>query len=142
MRAADNSDQERATTMTKTRILSHCSLVLPLVLLLALAGCGQSTTAPNEVGLTAGAFASTAITIKAGQAVHFTDAAGTGGLHVICLGTDGTCAKGAAGPQALQDPGFTINAGDPPKDVTFDTPGTYKLTCTVHPAMNLTVTVQ
>jgi len=87
-------------------------------------------------------FGTTSITIKAGQAVHFTDPAGTGGTHSICLGADGTCFEGAKGPQALQSPGFTINAGDPAKDVTFDTPGTYKITCSIHPSMNLTVTVQ
>ncbi len=87
-------------------------------------------------------FATSAITINAGQVVHFTDPVGTGGTHDICLGAHGTCDKSAQGPQALQGDGFTISAGDPPKDVTFDTPGTYKITCSIHPTMNLTVTVR
>jgi plastocyanin len=113
-----------------------------LVVLLGLAACAQSTAMPNEVSLTAGAFATTSITIKSGEAVHFTDSAGTGGMHIICLGADGTCDNNAPGPQALRDPGFIINAGDPAKDVTFDTPGTFMVTCSIHPAMNLTVIVQ
>jgi plastocyanin len=117
-------------------------MLLLFTLALALGGCGQTSTAPNEVGLVAGDFAVTSISIKAGQAVHFTDPAGTGGVHTICLGSDGTCDQSANGPQALKSPGFTINPGDPAKDITFDTPGTYKITCSIHPAMNLTVTVQ
>jgi plastocyanin len=129
----------------KTRIRGTFALLIlaPLLaLVLALAACGQSTTAPNEVSMVTADFSTTSITIKAGQAVHFTDPAGTGGVHTICLGTDGTCDSGAKGPQALQSPGFTINPGDGAKDVTFDTPGTYQITCSIHPAMSLTVIVQ
>jgi plastocyanin len=125
----------------KTHIRSTLFL-LALMPLVALAACSQRTTGPNEVSMVAADFSTTSITVKAGQAVHFTDPAGTGGTHTICLGRDGTCDKGAKGPQALQSPGFTINAGDPAEDVTFDTPGTYKITCSIHPSMNLTVTVQ
>jgi plastocyanin len=122
--------------------MSNTCALLILLPLLALAACGQPTTGPNEVSMVAADFSTSSITVKVGQAVHFTDPAGTGGTHTICLGTDGTCDKGAKGPQALQSPGFTINAGDAAKDVTFDTPGTYKITCSIHPSMNLTVTVQ
>ena len=125
----------------KTRIRSTFTLLV-LLPLLALAACGQSTTAPNEVSMVASDFSTSSITIKARQAVHFTDPPGIGGMHTICLGTNGTCDKSAQGPLALQGEGFTINAGDPAKDVTFDTAGTYKITCSIHPNMNVTVTVQ
>lgn len=113
-----------------------------LALLLALAACGQGTAAPNEVSMTAADFSPTSLTIKAGQAVHFTDLAGIGATHIVCLGHDGACDSTAPGPQELEGEGFTINVGDPPRDVTFPTPGTYKLTCSIHPSMNLAVTVQ
>jgi len=125
----------------KIYITRAFSLLL-LALLVALAACGQRAAAPNEVSMVAADFSATSITIKVGQAVHFTDPAGTGGTHTICLGDNGTCDAGAKGPQALQGPGFTINSGDPAKAVTFETPGTYKVTCSIHPAMNLTVIVQ
>lgn len=125
----------------KTRISGMCALLV-LLLLLALAACGQSATAPNEVSMVAADFSTTSITTSAGQVVRFTDPAGIGGTHIICLGANGACDKRAQGPQALQGDGFTINAGDPPKDETFDTPGIYKITCSIHPSMNLTVTVQ
>ena len=124
---------------------SPSSLVLALLLLtlmLGLAACGQSSMAPNEVSMSAGDFSATSVTINAGQTVHFTDPAGIGGPHTICLGANGACDAQANGPLALTGDGFTMNPGDPAKDVTFDTPGTYKVTCSIHPAMNLTVTVQ
>lgn len=125
----------------KTRIRN--ALALPVIaLLFALAACGQSRGASNEVSMVAGDFSTTSITIKTGQAVHFTDSAGIGAQHIVCLGTNGTCDTSARGPQALQSPGFTINAGGPANDVIFATPGTYRVTCSLHPAMNLTVIVQ
>lgn len=87
-------------------------------------------------------FTKTTITISAGQKVRFTDPVGTGAMHDICLGSNSNCDKAAAGPNELQGGGFPINAGDPAKDVTFDTAGTYKITCAIHPNMNLTVIVR
>jgi plastocyanin len=125
----------------KTRI-SRTIVALALLPLLALAACGQGAAAPNEVSMTGSDFSPTNVTIKAGQAVHFTDSAGVGAMHIVCLGVDGDCDAAAQGPQALQLGGFTINVGDPPRDVTFTMPGTYKITCSLHPSMNLTLTVQ
>lgn len=113
-----------------------------VLLLFALAACGQSAATSNEVSMAESDFSATSVSIKAGQAVHFTDPAGVGATHIICLGSDGNCDTTASGPQTLEGTGFTIDAGDPPKDVTFSTPGTYKITCSIHPSMNLTVTVR
>jgi plastocyanin len=115
---------------------------LALLLLSLLAACGQGTAATNEVSMATADFSPTSLTIKAGQAVHFTDPAGVGGTHIVCLGHEGECNPTAQGPQALEGDGFTINAGDPPRDVTFTKQGTYQITCSIHPSMNLTVTVQ
>lgn len=124
------------------------SVPLLLVLALGIAGCGKQvgtggggSTAPSgTVEFTTDNFAQHAVTIKAGEAVHFNDTA-SGGTHVLCLGTNEACDKSAKGPQALQGDGFTINIGET-KDVVFDTAGTYQITCSIHPNMNLTVTVQ
>jgi plastocyanin len=113
-----------------------------IFLLFVLAACGQSTATSNEVSMAESDFSATRVTIKAGQAVHFTDPAGVGATHIVCLGSDGNCDTAASGPQALEGSGFTINAGDPPKDVLFPTPGSYKITCSIHPSMNLIVTVR
>jgi len=128
----------------KTRLRGPLAALALLVLLalLALAACGQSAPAANEVSMTAADFSPTSMTIQAGQAVHFTDPAGIGATHIVCLGKEGNCDTSAQGPQALAGGGFTINAGDPPRDITFATPGTYKITCSIHPSMNLNVTVR
>jgi plastocyanin len=119
-----------------------------LILALGLVGCGKTNTtgsntggSSNTVSMTSDNFVQHSVTVKAGQAVVFDDPS-TGGTHIICLGKDGTCDKSANGPAELKDPGFQINAGDPSKSVTFDTAGTYDVTCSIHPQMNLTVTVQ
>lgn len=115
---------------------------LAFALLVALAACGQGASGSNEVSMAAADFSPTSITITVGQAVHFTDPAGVGGTHIVCLGNEGECDTAAQGPQALEGGGFTINAGDSPRDVTFTTPGKYKITCSIHPSMNLMVTVR
>jgi len=125
----------------KTQVIGAI-MILALTPLLALAACGQGASGSNEVSMAAADFSPTSITITVGQAVHFTDPAGVGGTHIVCLGNEGECDAAAHGPQALEGGGFTINAGDSPQDVTFTTPGTYKITCSIHPSMNLTVTVR
>lgn len=125
-------------------------LPLLLVLALALVACGKqpgggntgpSSTAAQQVTMDATDFLSTAITAKAGQEFKFVDPSDTGGIHTICTGSNGTCQTDANAPQDLQGKGFDIQAGET-KAVTFDKPGTYKITCSIHPNMNLTLTVQ
>lgn len=127
------------------------ALPLLLIVMIAVAACGKTpgaatTTgtaagAPNQVNMDAGNnFTKTAISISAGQQVKFLDDQASA-LHIICIGADGQCDAKATGPKDLLGNGFTINPGQE-HDVTFDTAGTYKITCSVHPNMNMTVTVQ
>lgn len=128
------------------------ALLLPLflILMLAMIACGKSvgTTGnpgggppANQVSMDATDFVNTTVTIKAGSSVHFDDPSDSGGTHIICAGANGQCSNDANAPKDLQGTGFQIDAGQT-KDVTFPTAGTYKITCSIHPDMNLTVTVQ
>ncbi len=135
-------------TIAKTKI---AALVLPLVMILALglAACGpgsaqsnggaQPGTPANEVDMGGYTFVQTGVTISAGQSVHFVDQQ-NGTTHILCIGKDGRCDAGATSPQGLTGQGFTIQPGQA-HDVPFETAGTYTVTCTIHPNMNVTITV-
>jgi plastocyanin len=123
------------------------ALVLPLLLLiltLGVAACGGTSTtanAPaNEVDMGAANFVQTSRTITAGDRIHFVAEQG-GATHVLCIGKDGGCDAGATGPQDLSGQGFTIQPGES-HDVQFDKAGVYRITCPIHPSMNLVVTVR
>jgi plastocyanin len=81
----------------------------------------------------------TDITITAGQAVTFDDS--SGGTHDLVTGTSGqfTAATGAPAEFSTKD-GLNLQAGDK-KTVTFANAGTYHITCTIHPSMQATITV-
>jgi plastocyanin len=127
-------------------------LILPaiLIVLMALAGCGKGgpVTSPgggggaNEVDMASVTFVQSSITVKAGTAIKFNDPTATGALHILCFGHDQICKANAQGPTDLNaSAGVTFNPGDS-KSYTFATAGTYEVTCTVHPNMDVTITVQ
>jgi plastocyanin len=123
-------------------------LVLLMAIGSALLGCGkasgggQTVSVPDTtVQMNTDNFVQTTRTLKAGQTLLFSDTVDGGSTHVICLGQDMQCDAQAQGPSALTSPGFTIMAGGT-KSITFPTAGTYQITCTLHPYMNLTVIVQ
>jgi len=120
--------------------------LLLLTLALAVAGCGGSSGgasggASNEVDLGAASFEQTSVTLNGGQALHIVDPQASGGTHNLCIGQNGNCDSTMSGPSELQRPGMMINAGET-KDITFSAAGTYHITCTIHPNMNLTVAVK
>lgn len=78
--------------------------------------------------------------ITVGESIHFADEQ-SGVTHLLCLGKNGTCDMSAKGPQPLTGQGFTIQPGQT-QDVQFDEEGVYVITCSIHPSMNLLVTVQ
>jgi plastocyanin len=110
-------------------------------LALALAACGGTTesTAPadddgggGDTGLTVSmagnAFSPGSLTVAAGDTVTFTNTA----THTVTEGTDGV---------PVDDP-IVDESGGADIEVVFDEPGTYSITCTIHPEMNMTVTVE
>jgi plastocyanin len=118
-------------------------LALLLLLALGLAACGGASTNPNaranEVDMGSANFVQTSRAITTGESIHFVDDQ-SGTMHILCIGKDGHCDTTAKGPQALTGQGFTIQPGQS-HDVRFDMAGTYPITCTIHPNMNLAITV-
>ncbi len=83
----------------------------------------------------------TSVTIKAGQAVTFSDPASGGGIHHLVTGTGGTFTAAAGAPsQFATATGLSFQPGTS-VDVTFPTAGTFMITCTFHPSMEATITV-
>jgi plastocyanin len=84
---------------------------------------------------------SAALTITAGQAVTFDDPAASGGVHHLVIGMHGQFTAMAGAPSEFaSSAGVNFSPGDS-KTITFATPGTYPITCTIHPTMQATITV-
>jgi plastocyanin len=124
-------------TMPRSRMATLPALLAILALILA--ACGSSTesspaddggggTGGETVSMANTTFTPSSLTIAAGTTVTFTDTSG----HTVTEGTDGV---------AVDDPIVDEDGGsDVP--VTFDEPGTYNITCEIHPTMNMTITVE
>ena len=89
---------------------------------------GDGETTGNSVSLAGGQFAPGRLTIAAGDTVTFTDTAG----HTVTEGSNGT----------PDDDPIVDESGGADIEVTFDEPGTYNITCKIHPDMNMTITVE
>lgn len=118
-------------------------LVLLGILTTTIAACGiydQSNVPTGPTVHMGGAnFLQSSITISKGQSINFIDDVAV--LHTITNGTwDGSSMVLKAEPGA---PGVnvTFNGNDSSMVGPFNTSGTFKLLCTVHPNMNLTVIV-
>jgi plastocyanin len=86
------------------------------------------------------AFLVASVTISAGQAVSFADPAENGGTHKLCLGAHGQCDPTAQDPTELLYPGLSLTPGTT-QLVAFPHAGRYQVTCTIHPSMQLTISV-
>ena len=138
--------------MSRLSRAAHPFLALAALTLLALAlataGCGESdagsagptgaSDSGNTIFLTGDNFVRHSIHIAPGATLRFDD---TGGVaHQICVGDDMRCEPNARAPKALQGTGLGIKSPEV-KPVVFTNPGIYHLTCTIHPTMNLVITV-
>ena len=86
----------------------------------------------ERVRIDGSAFDPEELTIAAGTEVLFVNADGF--AHTVTEGTDG---------QAVDDPIVDEEiAQNGTVSVTFDEPGTYDITCKIHPSMHMTVTVE
>ena len=127
------------------KILGACALLVLLTLFVA--ACGGSNTnnggnTNNTVGMTSNNFAQSSITIKKGQSVILNNQTGT--THIISNGTwNGNTPDPKIDPGAQVVSNLMFNSANQTQTIgPFNTAGTFHYYCSVHPGMNLTVTVQ
>ncbi len=92
---------------------------------------GDASAAPGTIRLSGFAFQPTTMSVAAGTTLTFANDDGV--AHDIVEGTDGTAADSSSVHVKLA-PGATGTA-------VVARAGTLALTCTIHPSMNMTVTV-
>ena len=127
--------------MHRSRPKAFFGLIAMLTLVLAACAGGTATSEPaggggdaggeagETVSLSGGQFSPSSLTIPVGTTVTFTDSSG----HTVTEGSDG---------EAVDDPIVDEDGGSEPIEVTFAEAGTFNITCKIHPAMNMTITVE
>ncbi len=120
--------------------------LLPIVFSLAvLTACAarpaNSPRSPGAVGMDELAFTPDERIIPAGTTIEFVND-GSRALHVLVLGDDAQPRAQAGAPSFGGASGHRSEVGDSWVTPPWETPGTYLVTCTLHPSMNLSVTVQ
>ena len=134
----------RITKRVKTVFISvSAPLLFVVTIILVIVVYSTFHTSPEVVARTAG-FAPQKIEIAEGETIHFVNRSSTM-TQILCLDMDKRCDRSALllqqlPPQILQSPGLRITPNQT-KDVVFNTAGTFHITSTVVPGMNLTVTV-
>ncbi len=87
-------------------------------------------------------FEQASITIKQGQTITFVDDKATGSMHILVIGNLGKYQPEVGAPDFHDGTGITFHPGDSWTSPPWTKPGTYHVTCIVHPTtMNLPVTV-
>jgi plastocyanin len=121
-------------------LLALCS-VIALLLAACDFGGSASSTAENPVHMNDTNFVQASITIKKGERLTLIDDAFT--PHIVANGTweNGT-AHSAMEPGAPLVKDVQINGTSSQVIGPFTTAGTFKLYCTIHAGMNLTVVVE
>lgn len=118
-------------------------LVIPALagaLLLSGVQADAPDPSPGQVGMSEEEFSTETVTVKVGQPLTFVN--NSHFLHVLTPGTDSRPAHEAGMPP--MDGSYDTHvsqAGDVYTTRSWDKPGVYHLTCTLHPEMNVDVVV-
>ena len=117
-------------------------IAITITLLVACADASNTTSNnPNTVKTEGGTFTISSITIKKGSTITFVDDANNGALHILVIGQEAQQESENGSPDFGGAAGIRIDVGDTWTTPPWNTAGTYHVTCTVHPAMNLKVIV-
>ena len=115
-----------------------------IVLLGCITACSDSiatTHNPYTVSMVQSAFTSRSIHVPVGSSIAFLNTSDTAALHILAIGTNGDAHAEAGAPSFGGTSGIRVNQGDIWNSPVWSAPGTYYVTCTVHPSMNITVVV-
>jgi plastocyanin len=120
-------------------------LGLSCVITFILVACGNTganaNATSNNVHMNSTNFVQTSITLKKGESVTLINDELT--PHIIANGTwENGAAKSEREPNAPEIRDMQINGNDSGTIGPFTSAGTFKLYCTIHPGMNLTIVVQ
>src|SRR5579872_2484993 len=128
--------------MKKFALFITFAMVLTLVI--ACSGTPNNVTGnnPNTVKLVAGTFATSSISISKGSTITFLDDPNNGALHILVIGQNGQQESEQGAPDFGGLSGERIDVGNTWTTPPWNTAGTFHVACTVHPLMNLTVTVK
>jgi len=94
--------------------------------------------APVELDVTAMGFTHSTVEITVGEIVHIINQSNV--VQILCLGQDRVCDVSALAPTVLKSPGTRLAPGAS-IDVAFQLYGTYNVTSTSVPGVNLEITV-
>ena len=100
-------------------------------------GMGHDAFAVDPAG--AGSDEHPAVTIRAGSTLTFVN--DSRWLHVIGPGEDGRITSEPGAPSLGTRGAFLSESGQTYTTAAWNTPGTYHVTCSLHPEMTVTVTV-
>jgi plastocyanin len=93
----------------------------------------------GTIGMRHEKFAVDTVTIHRGDTLTFVN--DSGWLHVIGPGDDGRLGSQPGAPNLGQRGAFVSESGQRFVSGPWNTPGTYHITCSLHPEMNITIIV-
>ncbi len=104
-------------------------------------GGSNNTCSSSAFTMGAETFCADTITITQGATITFVNAPNSGTPHILVIGMNGQ-SQPEQGAPTFGTEGHTVQPGEKWATPSWDTPGTYHVSCVVHPTtMNLTVIV-
>ncbi len=94
---------------------------------------------PNLVGMEQDNFDRSTVVLRVGQKLELVN--NSNFLHVVAAGRNARVARPAGEPPLGSRGVVSVPRGTVYQTMSWNTPGTYHVTCTLHPDMNLTVIV-
>ncbi len=129
----------RISRGTKTILIFISAPLLFIIAFVTVIAIYLISHKPPEVVVMTTGFVPRTIEVPEGETIRFVNQSPTI-TQTLCLGTNQHCDPNLLLPRGLVSPGVQIPP-DQSKDVVFDTYGTFSITSTAAPGINMTVTV-